>query len=244
MISLHPGGERHHTRRFGREVSLEFFGTSAVGAAPPRFGPLEILAEVQLAAGAVIPRIPMREAEIVTYVREGALAWNDSAGRSGVLHAGEFEHLTSDRQLRHRERNPSQTDGAQVFQLWLRPAHPASGSRREQQRFSTVDRRGRLLLIASPDGRRGSLRLAQDALVSSGLFDAGQHEVYALGPGRSAWLQVLAGSASLDELVLRRGDGAGVSGERSASFTAGRGCEVLLLELPDRAASLAAGAWR
>jgi quercetin 2,3-dioxygenase len=237
MITLRRGSERHHTRRAGREVSLEFFGASVSDPAPPCFGTLEILAEARLAVGASIPRIPMREAEIVTYVREGALAWDDSVGCSGVLHAGEFEHLCAARATRHREHNPSRTDGAQIFQVWLRPSLRPEGSRRDQRRFSTAERSGQLRLIASPDGRQGSLRLSQDALLYSAVFDSGHHEVYPLGLGRLAWLQILSGSASLRELNLRQGDGAGVTEERAVSFTAGAGCEVLLLDLPDRPAA-------
>jgi redox-sensitive bicupin YhaK (pirin superfamily) len=234
MITLRRSSERHHTRHAGREVWLDFFGGNPADAPLQHAGALEIFAEVHLVAGARGPRIPMGEAEIITYVRQGAVAFSDSLGAAGALSAGEFGCFSPGPATQHTERNTSKADPAELFQVWLQPVPGAPRAHREQQRFTTPARSGRLLLVASGDGRLGSLHLAQNASLFSGLFDSGQHAVYPLERSRSVWLQVLSGSVSLDELTLHPGDGVRVEGERAVSFTAGADCEVLLLDLPAR----------
>jgi redox-sensitive bicupin YhaK (pirin superfamily) len=100
-------------------------------------------------------------------------------------------------------------------------------------RFSAAERRGWLFLVASPDGRRGSLRLQTDVLVYSALLETGQHLAHDLASGRSVWLHVVDGSVTLDDVVLTTGDGVGISAERAVSLTARGATEFLLLEFAD-----------
>ncbi|HVZ35549.1 MAG TPA: hypothetical protein VG963_24155, partial [Polyangiaceae bacterium] len=102
----------------------------------------------------------------------------------------------------------------------------------DQKRFSAAERRGLLCVIASPDGRGGSLRIAQDALLHSALLEPGQHVVHELGPGRIAWLPLVEGEVALpDGILAAAGDGAGISEDRAVSFTAREASEILLLDL-------------
>jgi quercetin 2,3-dioxygenase len=234
MITLRRAKERQHERHRKREVWLTFYSDAAPHPLAGGFGTLEILNEDRLSPGAGTPRHPTHDAEIVTYVHEGALAYEDSMGGSGVIHAGEFQRMTAGRGIRCTETNPSRTDWAHVFQIWLRPAESELEPSHEQKRFSAAERRGVLCVVASPDARRGSLRIHQDALMYSAMLDPGQHVVHELSQGRSAWLHLVQGEVTLGDVVLTTGDGAGVTAERAVSLTAREQTEILLLDLGEQ----------
>ncbi len=234
MITLRRATERHHDRRRKQEVWHTFYPEDLADAFADGFGALEILNEDRLPPGGGVPRHPHRDAEIVTYVREGALAHEDSMGRSGVIHAGEFQRMTAGRGIRHSETNASRTDWAHVFQIWLRPSEAGLEPSHEQKRFCAAERRGFLCVVASPDGRSGSLRIHQDALMYSAMLDPGQHVVHELSQGRSAWLHLVQGEVTLGDVVLTTGDGAAVTAERAVSLTAREETEILLLDLGEQ----------
>lgn len=236
MITLRRANERHHDRRRKQEV-WHTFRPDGADALAGGFGALEILDEDRLPPGAGVPRHPHRDAEIVTYVREGALAQEDSMGGSGVIHAGEFQRMTAGRGIRHSETNASRTDWAHVFQIWLSPSEAGLEPGHEQKRFSAAERRGGLCVVASSDARRGSLRIHQDALVFSAMLDAGQHVIHELSQGRCAWLHLVQGEVTLGDTVLTTGDGAGVAAEPAVSLTAREETEILLVDLVERVPS-------
>lgn len=231
MITIRRAEERHHDRCRQRAVWLTFFPQESATGFGNGFGALEILDESRLSPGGGVARHPRHDAEIVTFVREGAIAWEDSTGGSGLVQAGEFRRMTAGRGIRHREANASRSHGAHIFQIWLRPAQAELEPSHEQKRFSAAERRGRLCVVGSPDGRRASLLIHQDALVFSALLDPGTHVAHALLPGRSAWLHVVLGEATLGEVVLGAGDGVGLTSEVAVSLTALQETEVLLLDL-------------
>ena len=231
MITLRRAAERQHDRRRKHEVWLTFDARDRADPLADGFGALEILDEDRLSPGAELPSRPHRDAEIVTYVCSGALAYDDSVGRPGVIQAGEFQRTTWGRGSRQSETNASRTDWAHVFRLWLRPSEAGLEPGREQKRFSTAERRGGLCVVASPDARRGSLRLHQDALLYSALLGPGKHVVHELREGRSAWVHLVEGEITLGDLVLSSGDGAGLTAERAVSLTAREETEILLVDL-------------
>jgi hypothetical protein len=234
MITVHRGRERHHDRRRGREVWLTFSPQDRENTLAGGFGTLEALDEDRIPPGAVVPPCPPRHGDVITYVDEGALAYEDSMGRSGVIRAGEFQRLTTARGVRHAETNASPTDWAHVFRIRLRPSEPGREPGCEQKRFSAAERRGALCLVASPDARRGSLLIHEDALMYSALLSPGQHVVHELLVGRGAWLHVVQGEVILGDLVLGAGDGAGVMAERVVALTAREEASILLLDVGER----------
>jgi redox-sensitive bicupin YhaK (pirin superfamily) len=233
MIRLHRTQDRCRDGRKRAEEWLSFPRADAPGPFAGGFGALESLSEAHLEPGASIPTKPRHDSEIVTYVLEGALSYEDSLGHSGVIQAGEFQRATTGRRIRYRETNVSRVDKAHIFQLWLRPG--ATGleplQEQEQKRFSVAERRDRLCVVASEDARNASLRLHEDATLYSALLARGQHVVHELSPGRSAWLHVVRGELSLGETLLTTGDGAGFTDERVLSLTAREPSEILLLDL-------------
>jgi len=229
MIVLRRADERKHERRRNQEAWLTFSSHDPADPLANGFGTLETLKEGRLSPRAGI-RQAERHAEIITYVREGTLAYQDSLGQPGVIRAGEFQRMTAGRGIRYSEMNASPTDSAHVFQIWLRPSDEVLEPGHEEKRFTAAERHGILCVVASQDGRRGSLRLHQDAIVYSITLDRGQHIIHELSPTRSAWLHLVQGRADFGAVTLNAGDGAGFSAERAISLTARQATEVLLLD--------------
>jgi Pirin-related protein len=231
MITLRRAAERHHDKGRKLETWLTFDPQDRVGLLADGLGNIESLKESRLAPGTGVPRAPGHDAEILTYVSEGALAYENSLGGFGVVQAGEFQHVTAGRGLRQSQTNASRTDWAHFYQIWLRPPEADLDPGHEQKRFTAAQRRGGLCVVASLDARRGSLRLHQDALIYSALLDPGQHVVHELSQGRSVWLHLVQGEITLGDIVLTTGDGAGLTDERAVSLTASEESEILLVDL-------------
>jgi quercetin 2,3-dioxygenase len=200
-------------------------------AARPGFGELQSFNEERLAPGVGVPLHAHPSSEIVTYVFEGTLAHEDSKGRSSVITSGEFHRMTSTRAMRHSEVNASRSHWLHVFQIGLYCLAARLGPSHEQKRFSAAERRGMLCPVASSDGRKGSLAIQPDAAIYSAILDPGQHVVHELSPGRRAWVHVVRGEATLGNVVLTTGDGAGLEAEPAVSFTARGPTEMLLVDL-------------
>jgi quercetin 2,3-dioxygenase len=231
MITVCRATERHHEQSRKLETWLTFDPLNRSGTLSDGLGNIENVKESRLAPGAGVPRASGHDAEILTYVCEGALAYENSLGSSGVVQAGEFQHVTTGRGLHHSKTNASRTDWAHFFQIWLRPSEADLDPGHEQKRFTTAQRRGELCVVASFDARRGSLRIHQDALIYSALLDPGQHVVHELAQGRSVWIHLVQGEVALGDIVLTTGDGAGITAERAVSLTASEESEILLVDL-------------
>jgi quercetin 2,3-dioxygenase len=231
MIWIRPARARRHDHRRMCEVWGTFDVDDRAAPFAQGFETLEMLDENRLPPGAELPAAARGAAEIVTYVREGAITCEDSAGHTGIVRAGEFERITASRGLRHTETNASRADWAHMFQMRLHGSDPDAEPDREQKRFSVAERRGLFRIVASPDVRNGALRLHQDAALYSAILERGQHVVHELSPDRVAWLHVVVGEIILGDLVLTTGDGAGLATERAVSLTARQETEVLLLDV-------------
>lgn len=241
MITVRRAADRQHDKTRALETWLTFGPRDLTGILSDGLGNLEVLQESRLAPGARVPRASGHDAEIVTYVCEGALAYDNSLGASGIVQAGEFQRVTAGRGLHRNRTNASRTDWVHFFQIWIRPSEADLDPGHEQQRFTTALRRGGLCVVASLDGRKGSLHIHQDALIYSALLDPGQHVVHELPPGRSAWLHLVQGEVTVGDLVLSTGDGVGITAERALSLTASEGSEILLVDLRDTTARTNSG---
>jgi redox-sensitive bicupin YhaK (pirin superfamily) len=226
MITVRRAGDR----RKSQDAWLTFYPSGLADPLAGGFGVLEGLTELHLAPGARISGLRRPQTEIVTYVVEGALTYADSVGRSGVVHAGEFQRVSTERGVHHNATNASSTDTAHVFQIALRAREDAD-PRHERRRFTAAQRRNVLCLIASPDGDAGSLRVDQDVRMFAAILAPGHHLVRELRPGHSAWIHVISGEGTTHEIVLAAGDGASVAIAASASFTARTESEILLIDL-------------
>ena len=231
MLTLRRNTERRNVQRGKQDIRLTFYDSERPGPSTDSFGILAAFNEMRLPPGGVLAHFPREEAEIVSYAYRGALAQEDSTGSSGVVHAGEFQRSITGRGIRHRETNPSRTDWTHVFRISLHPSEVGLDCVHDHKRFAAAQRHNTLRVVASPDGRMGSLRILQDALIYSSVLDPGRHVVDELLPGRSAWLHVIHGEVTLQDLNLAQGDGVGVTGEASVSMTSQDNSEILLIDL-------------
>lgn len=235
MITLRRGADRATVQRHKQVVRISFPTPLAVVgaiASPPGYGSLLALDEHHLPPGCGVSRHAADEAEILTWMIAGTLAQDDASGRSGVVDAGEWQLMRMARGLHQQERNASQTSWAHFIRLSLRPPTARAPFSASQVRVSLADRRRGWYLIASSDGRRGSLLLGQNVSVSAVALATGQHVLHALDAGRAAWVHVVRGSAEVDDLVVGSGDGLGVSNVPAVSMLAREDTEVLLVDLP------------
>jgi redox-sensitive bicupin YhaK (pirin superfamily) len=216
--------DSQHTFSFG-----EYHDPAAMG-----FRVLRVINDDRVAAGAGFPTHGHRDMEILTYVLEGGLNHRDSLGTGSVISPGDLQRMSAGRGVRHSEWNASAEAPVHFLQIWILPDQPNVAPSYEQKTFPEAERRGRLRLVASPDGQDGSLTIHQDARLLVGVLSAGQQARYDLRPGRFGYIHVARGSASLDGETLSAGDGMALT-EESTITLAGAGsadAEVLLFDLP------------
>ncbi len=231
MYIIRRASERYCRRRGKREVWLTMLPHEKEQLLLDGFGTMELLSEERIPPlGRATPNLP-HVGEMVTYVHEGSLTYERSGGPSAIILAGEFQRMGDTRGRNLGERNASPTEWTHLFRLRLKSSIPLSAQRYEQKRFSVADRRGRLCIIASPDGRGGSLHLDVDAEVYSAVLHPGQHIVHELLAGRRAWLHIVQGTVDTGWTVLMRGDGIGISEEPTVSLTAKDETTVLLVDV-------------
>jgi len=231
MIELLRSSQRRHVRRGNHELWNCFFTEDHPGWRAGGFGSMVGFDELRLPPGDSTDPHCEGEAEIITYVYKGALSQQDTAGNSGVIHAGEFQRMSTGRRIRHKETSVSRTDWARMFRLSMRPSQAGIDRGHEQRRFTEAQRHNLLCIVASPDGRKGSLQIDQDVLVCSAILDPGHHLIHELAPGRSAWVHTVCGEATLDDILLTQGDSVGVTNERAVSLTVREDTEILLVDL-------------
>jgi redox-sensitive bicupin YhaK (pirin superfamily) len=223
MLTPRRAEQRSEERHGQQEAWLTFSAQAGNDPKLEGFGGLAVLDEFRLAPGGTISGHSMREAELITYLFEGTLAYQDSLGRESAMQAVEFRRMSVGRGVRSSETNSSRTDWTRLFRVGLGSSAGLQCDP-EQKRFSVAQRRDGLCLVASAAARAGSLRIRDDALLYSALLRPGQHLVHQLEPGRRAWLHVVNGEVALRDLVLTSGDGVGISadsaGARPRSATA------------------------
>src|ERR1035438_8088184 len=174
---------------------------------------------------------PHRDMEIVTWVLDGVLRHKDSTGSEGEIRPGEAQRMSAGTGVFHSEFNGSTSEPLHLLQIWIEPAQQDTAPSYEQKAFTEAERRNRLRLIASPDGRDGSVTIGQDASIYNGLLDLGAAVELLVAPSRAAWVQVAKGAVTVNGLNLGEGDGAALSDETAVRITAREPTEVLVFDL-------------
>ena len=172
-----------------------------------------------------------RDMEIISYVLEGALEHKDSMGTSSIIRPGEVQRMSAGTGVTHSEFNASRDELVHFLQIWILPARPGGKPGYEQKAFPEEERKGKLRLVASPDGREGSVTIQQDVALYSGLLYAGGTLRHTLAPGRHAWVHVARGQIEIGGEQLEAGDAAAVSDARGLDLAGGDKSEVLLFDL-------------
>ena len=193
-------------------------------------GALRVINEDRIQPGSGFGTHGHRDMEIITYVLEGAVAHKDSIGTGSTIEPGDVQRMSAGHGVRHSEYNahPGETH---FLQIWIEPKATGIEPSYEQKRFAAGEKRGRLRLIVSPDGREGSLSMNQDAYVYAGLFDGGERALHTPGAGRLGYVHVARGRASVNGHALAAGDALKTDGG-AIRIENGQGAEVLVFDLP------------
>jgi redox-sensitive bicupin YhaK (pirin superfamily) len=169
--------------------------------------------------------------EIVSYVLEGSLAHKDSMGNGSIIRPGSVQRMSAGTGVQHSEFNPSPNERVHFLQIWFLPNVLGIPPGYEERIFADAEKRGRLRLIASPDGTDGSVTIHADASLSAALIDPGERIEEALSTGHSYYIHIARGSASLNCTPLGAGDAAMLTGEKNLVLDQGHEAEVLVFEL-------------
>jgi len=231
MISVRRSNERGHADRGWLDSYHTFSFAEYYDPAFMGFRSLRVINEDWIAPGRGFGTHPHNDMEIVTYVVEGALAHKDSTGTEEVIRPGEVQRMTAGTGIAHSEYNGSTTDPVHLLQIWMLPEREGLRPGYEQRAFPEEEKRGTLRVVASRDGREGSVTVHQDVSLFSGLLQPGETVTYRLQPGRHAWLQVVGGAVTLNGQPLSAGDGAAVSEEEALEIAGREPAEILLFDL-------------
>src|SRR5678816_3814823 len=231
MIRLRRSAESAHADHGWLDTRHTF---SFAGYYDPRhmgYRTLRVINDDRVAGGGGFPTHPHRDMEIVSYVVDGALEHRDSLGTGSVIRPGDVQRMTAGTGVRHSEFNPSPDDPMRLIQIWIVPEREGLAPSYEQMQFPIAERTGCLRLVASGDGRDGSLTIQQDADLFASILEPGQKVEHSIRPGRGAWVQVIRGRVDLGGKTLEEGDGAAVENESSIVLSGVEPAEVLLFDL-------------
>ena len=195
------------------------------------FRALRVINEDRVRPGRGFGTHAHRDMEIITYVIEGAVEHRDSMGNGSIIRPGDVQRMSAGTGVTHSEFNPSAGEPVHFLQIWILPERSGMPPSYEQRGFPVDEKRGMLRLVASHDGRDGSVIVYQDVDLFAVALEAGEAVTHALQHGRHAWIQVVAGTVALDETALAPGDGAALTDERTFTVRAREPAEVLVFDL-------------
>ncbi len=231
MIRIRRAEDRGHADHGWLDTRHSFSFASYHDTEHMRFRALRVMNEDIIAPGAGFGTHPHHDMEIITYVLSGALEHRDSMGNGEVLRAREFQRMSAGTGITHSEFNPSESEPAHLYQIWLLPDRRGMEPSYEQKRFPRQEQLNRLRLVASPDAANGSLLIHLDARIFLASIEPGREITHELKSNRHAWLQVLHGEVAVGSNELKPGDGAAISDERAASIIGRSDAEIMLFDL-------------
>jgi redox-sensitive bicupin YhaK (pirin superfamily) len=232
MLAVRKSTDRGHANHGWLDSRFSFSFADYYDPANMGFRALRVINEDVIQGGGGFGTHGHREMEIVTYVLEGGIAHQDSTNSGGIIVPGDLQHMSAGTGIRHSEYNASTTTPAHMLQIWLLPSKSGITPSYSQQSFPIAAEHNLLHLLASPDGRDGSLTWVTDAELHAARLDAGTKIEHAFTARKHGWVQVARGSAVVNGENLSQGDGLAISDEVELSILAGsEGAEVLFFEL-------------
>ena len=205
----------------------DYYDTEHIG-----FGPLRVINEDRVAAGMGFGKHGHKDMEIISYVLDGALAHEDSMGNGSAIKPGDVQRMSAGTGVTHSEFNHSKTDTTHFLQIWIMPNVRGIKPSYEEKHFDAASKRGQLRLIASADGREGSVVIHQDATLYAGLFDGAEHAEISIATGRLCYVHVASGSVAVSGQTLAAGDAAKLTDVSRVRLDKGENAEVLVFDLP------------
>ena len=231
MITIRKSNERGHADHGWLNTRFTFSFADYYDPKHEQFRTLRVMNDDRVAGGGGFPMHPHRDMEIVTYVLEGALEHRDSMGHGSVIKPGDIQYMSAGSGVTHSEFNASKTEPVHLYQIWMFPEKRGLKPAYDQKNFAEAEKRGKLRLIASPDGREGSVKIRQDNELYATVLGQGDAVKHELKPERYAYVQVARGSVKLNGKDLVEGDGAAISAEKSLELIGVTNAEVLLFDL-------------
>ncbi len=231
MITLRPAGERGHANHGWLDSFHSFSFADYYDPRHMGFGSLRVINEDRVQPGMGFGTHGHRDMEILSYVLDGALEHKDSMGTGSVIVPGDVQRMSAGRGVMHSEFNASRERDVHFLQIWIEPAQRGIAPSYEQANVPAAARRGRLALIAGPQGSGAAVTIHQDARVYATLLDAGERVVHDLAAGRRAYVHVARGRVHVNGVPLAHGDAAGAVGEPTITLDRGDAAEILLFDL-------------
>ena len=232
MITIRAASERFHTDAGWLDSRHTFSFGEHWDPRYAGFRSLLVLNDDRVVPGGGFGTHGHRDMEIISYVLDGELAHRDSTGTSSVIRPGDVQRMSAGRGVMHSEFNNSQERPVHFLQIWIQPNVRGIAPEYEEKRFGPEQKRGRLRLIASPDGADGSVRIHQDARVYAGLFDGAEQATLEVGPGRRLYAHVARGRIDAGGHALEAGDALKLHGVERLALGGGVDAEVLVFDLP------------
>ncbi len=231
MIQIRPAAERGHADHGWLDTHHTFSFADYYDPRHMGFRALRVINDDRVSAGHGFGTHPHRDMDIISYVLEGAMEHKDSMGNGSVIRPGDVQRMTAGTGVTHSEKNASTAEEVHFLQIWIVPEKQRLTPGYEQTRFSVDDKRGRLRLVASRDGREGSVTVHQDIALYAGVFEAGERARHEIATGRHAWVHIARGRAKVNGATLSAGDGAALSDESGVDVEGVDGAEVLVFDL-------------
>ena len=232
MHEIRRSAERGHANHGWLDSFHTFSFADYFDPKHTEFGVLRVINEDRVQPGLGFGTHSHRDMEILSYVLDGELAHKDSIGTGSTIRPGDIQRMSAGSGVMHSEFNPSKDKPVHFLQIWIRPNALGIAPSYEQKRFADEEKRGRLRLVASPDGAAGSLHIHQDARVYAGLFRGDERATLAIEPGRRIYVHVARGSVAVDGTALSAGDGLQLTDVSTLQIGAGQDAEVLAFDLP------------
>ena len=231
MINIRKSDKRGHANHSWLDSHFTFSFAEYHDPKHIHFRTLRVMNDDRVAGGGGFPTHPHQDMEIVTYVLEGALEHRDSMGNGSVIKPGDVQYMSAGTGVAHSEFNASKSEPVHLYQIWMLPEKQGLKPVYDQKNFSEAEKRGKLRLVASPDGRDGSVKIRQDNELYATVLSAGKTVKHELKKDRHAYVQVARGSITLNGTPLETGDGAAISAENAVELTGVKDAEVLLFDL-------------
>jgi redox-sensitive bicupin YhaK (pirin superfamily) len=232
MVSIRRANERGHAEHGWLDSFHSFSFADYHDPEHMGFGPLRVINEDRVQPGKGFGTHGHRDMEIISYVLEGGLAHRDSMGNGSVIRPGDVQRMSAGTGVMHSEFNASDKEGVHFLQIWIEPSRRGVQPGYEEKRFEADSKRGRLRLVASPDGAEGSVTLNQDARLYASLLDGDDRLEHEVVPGRRMYLHVVRGELEANGQKLGAGDAMKLTGENRLHIERARDAEVLLFDLP------------
>jgi len=233
MIEIRRSNERGHANHGWLDSYHSFSFADYYDPRHMGWSALRVINEDRVQPGQGFGTHGHRDMEIISYVLEGALGHRDSMGNGSTIRPGDVQRLSAGTGITHSEFNHEKAGTTHFLQIWIEPAAAGIAPSYEQKNFTAEEKRGRLRLIASPDGREGSVSIHQDAQVYAGLFDGAEHARHGLAADRKGYVHVVRGKAIVNGNALDAGDALQSDGGELA-IDHGECAEVLVFDLPGR----------